>query len=363
MNRYFMVANEPWGYHGIKYRRHYLMEFLASQAETDRVFFICRDSRLPVPLATTPIAPKITEIALNDHGLALLIDQLNDKPDWRLFQNILFYCDPRFAWELCSMPIWDKIVYDCTDFWSNSPFNQTDRNTILLQEAMIAAKSEPLFASSQFLANHLRKAFHKQATVIENGVAIWETEPMASDVPEQFTVQSPGLVFAGGMKEKIDFDLLFNVARLMPDAHFYLMGPLAGRLSKKQILGGRLPSNLRYLGSFPPEAVPSLLKRFDVGLIPHRRLEYSKAVSPLKFFEYLYAGLPVVSCNAPSIDHYAESGIAYPCANNQFSFAIACRWALAVAKDETLIAKRKAIARGRAWDSLFTQMLKRILAA
>lgn len=97
-------------------------------------------------------------------------------------------------------------------------------------------------------------------------------------------------VYVGGMTAWLDNALLVEVARRMPDWTFNIYGP-----------GGRplpgAPANLRWHGSVDRASLPGVLGRYEVGLIPFQdtdgRMRYVER--PLKFYEYLAAGLGVAS--------------------------------------------------------------------
>jgi teichuronic acid biosynthesis glycosyltransferase TuaH len=58
------------------------------------------------------------------------------------------------------------------------------------------------------------------------------------------------------------------------------------------------------LGGQPPERVPALMRALDVGLIPYLDTAFNRNSNPVKFYEYLALGMPVVSTDIPTLRRF-----------------------------------------------------------
>lgn len=116
----------------------------------------------------------------------------------------------------------------------------------------------------------------------------------ASDLPHRITGARPRLGYLGFIMERTDLDLLAAVAARRPDWDVVLAGPEypRGYVSESGLLA--LP-NVRWLGEVPNREAPAFLQSLDVCLIPHRDTKYSRSMQPLKLYQYLGSGRPVVS--------------------------------------------------------------------
>jgi glycosyltransferase involved in cell wall biosynthesis len=65
--------------------------------------------------------------------------------------------------------------------------------------------------------------------------------------------------------------------------------------------------NITFYPSVKPYEVPSLLAKYDVGIIPYNNLEINKGIYPLKINEYLAVGLPVVMTDFASLKEFSSS--------------------------------------------------------
>jgi glycosyltransferase involved in cell wall biosynthesis len=103
----------------------------------------------------------------------------------------------------------------------------------------------------------------------------------------------PVLGYVGTFWDRTDVDLLKTLARERPGYRLLLVGPkLNRRLSDSGLLDF---SNVEWKGSVPNALVPAELRRMDLCLIPHLDTPFSRSMSPLKLFQYIAAGKPVVS--------------------------------------------------------------------
>lgn len=89
-----------------------------------------------------------------------------------------------------------------------------------------------------------------------------------------------------------DWDLIGELARRRPTWSFQIAG-------YGEPAGLALPPNVRLLGRQPSTTLGSLATGWDVGIVPFRQGAVAEAADPIKVYEYLALGLPVVTCGAP----------------------------------------------------------------
>jgi len=101
-------------------------------------------------------------------------------------------------------------------------------------------------------------------------------------------------VYTGTISKLKGSDYIFETARILPDVDFLL----AGRVSQ-EFKNIDLPVNIKLLGRKEQKELPLILKSADTLLLPHPKGEYSQ--SPMKLFEYMASGHPIVTSDLPSI--------------------------------------------------------------
>lgn len=133
------------------------------------------------------------------------------------------------------------------------------------------------------------------------------------------------LYFGSLYGEWFCWDSVYAAARKNQDAVIYLIGDGAARPDA--------PSNLVFLGARVIDELPAYLAHADVALLPFKPGHISDAVSPIKVFEYLAMGVPVVSLYLPEVVGYPNVHVA----NSVEEFAELCSRPLPVALDEDFL--------------------------
>lgn len=104
----------------------------------------------------------------------------------------------------------------------------------------------------------------------------------------------PLLLYVGSLDARLDVPGVAAIARALPQATVVLAGPL---LDPAHLSPLRAEPNVEIHPALPRAAVAGLIRVADVGLIPHVRSALTEAMSPLKLYEYLAGGLPVVGAD------------------------------------------------------------------
>jgi glycosyltransferase involved in cell wall biosynthesis len=157
--------------------------------------------------------------------------------------------------------------------------------------------------------------------------------------------ERPVAGFVGVIDERMDLDLVRELARLLPCWEIQLAGPVA-KISRTALPRAE---NIRYLGKQKYENLPRIMAGFDVALMPFALNEATRSISPTKTLEYLAAGLPVVSTPVPDV--VADFGSVVRIADQPPEFAQACLDALAEPLEER-DRKLRRIERRYQWDDI-----------
>lgn len=178
------------------------------------------------------------------------------------------------------------------------------------------------------------------ATVIENGV---EFDRFAH---QPASAERAGVVYLGALDARFDWDLVADVARTLPDVPFTIAGP---RLDSAP----PLPPNVSLIGAIPYEQAPRLLARHSVGILPLSDHPGNAGRSPMKYYEYLAAGLSVVARSSDELSRRADTNVhLYRDAQGAARAVIA-----ALAAGEAARAAGRRAARGMAWDDRAQRLL------
>jgi glycosyltransferase involved in cell wall biosynthesis len=103
-------------------------------------------------------------------------------------------------------------------------------------------------------------------------------------------------VFVGAiLAATIDVEMVARLAALRPTWSFAFVGPVGQGDPGTNIDALRLAPNVHLLGPRPHERLPDVLRGADAAIIPYRIERQMRSVFPMKTYEYLAAGRPVVS--------------------------------------------------------------------
>lgn len=118
------------------------------------------------------------------------------------------------------------------------------------------------------------------------------------------SAEPPKLGYVGWITERTDLDLLAHVARCRPEWSLILAGPQSGCNIDKSTLSTLPNVEIRAPIAYPD--VPEFIASLDVCLIPHRDTAYSRSMSPLKLYQYLASGKPIVSTSVAGVEKFAD---------------------------------------------------------
>lgn len=123
------------------------------------------------------------------------------------------------------------------------------------------------------------------------------------EIPDDLSeIPQPRLGFVGAISGyKIDFSLIRHLAESHPEWSIVLIGEVGegDPWTDSSMLEGL--KNLYLLGPRSYKELPAYLKGIDVALLPNNVNEYTDAMFPMKFSEYLAAGRPVVSVDLKAL--------------------------------------------------------------
>jgi glycosyltransferase involved in cell wall biosynthesis len=131
----------------------------------------------------------------------------------------------------------------------------------------------------------------RSMTHVPNGVELAHFLNAQGETPAEYAdIPAPRAIYVGAIENWFDAKLLATVADSLPRVSFVVIGPQRTDLSALAKL-----KNVHVLGPRPYAQVPFYMRGADVGLIPFQVCDLIHSVHPIKLYEYMACGLPVVS--------------------------------------------------------------------
>jgi glycosyltransferase involved in cell wall biosynthesis len=150
--------------------------------------------------------------------------------------------------------------------------------------------------------------------------------------------------YYGAIAHWVDLDLIEAIARRFPDCLVLLLGhDQAGAARRLGKLG-----NVRLPGEVPYPDLPYYLYGFAVCLLPFRRIDLTLATNPVKVYEYLSAGLPVVASDLPEMGQFGD--LVY-IGSGPEGWLDAIEAALSEPAEDPIRLRRKQFAAAQTWDT------------
>lgn len=153
----------------------------------------------------------------------------------------------------------------------------------------------------------------REPTVIINTPSQFEGTADVRDLRSQVGLadEVPLLVYSGGVTRARGVETAVQALPLLPDVHLAVvcvpttkMRPVDELRTLAESLG--VEDRVHYVEPVGPDEVTSFLRTADIGLIPILRFPSHEMALPNKVFEYIFAGLPVVTSNMPSLTEFVN---------------------------------------------------------
>jgi GT2 family glycosyltransferase/2-polyprenyl-3-methyl-5-hydroxy-6-metoxy-1,4-benzoquinol methylase len=344
----------PWGF------RFQRPQQLMSQyaAAGHRVFYLAPDFRPAGPLyLLSELGPNIYEVSLRGPARNIYTERLDDKARAELFAALDALRReqiPAAAVSFVQLPFWQPlseqlraefawpIVYDCMDYHAGF---STNRPEMLEAEDRLLAAADRVIVTSPFLEEQV--APHNPHTLLVRNACDYEHFAQVVHQPRRRTAR-PVIGYFGAIADWFDADLVADLAARRPDWDFVLIGStFSGDTTRLATL-----PNVTLPGEQPYAELPRWLKKFDVSIIPFKRLPLTEATNPVKAYELLAAGKPIVAVPIPEVVALAPLvRLAETAADFEREIAAA------LAEDSRqLVEQRRAFARENTWAQRFASL-------
>lgn len=255
---------------------------------------------------------------------------------------------PSAAPLLTRLPL-GPIVYHCVDAYEANP--GVDARRVRRMEDEVLARARIVIAASEPLRARLA-ARHPRVRLMANVADLAAYPPPdlpPPEPPELAGVPRPRVGYLGNLAAyKVDLPLLARTARQRPDTAWIFIGAVGLGDAPTRLDALRSLPNVHLLGPQPRARLGTFLHHLDVGLIPFVDNETTRHSFPLKFFEYLACGIPVVTAALPALAAHCVPPLVYAYRDPE-GFAAALDAALA-ARGAEAARQRRVLAEAHSWE-------------
>jgi glycosyltransferase involved in cell wall biosynthesis len=238
------------------------------------------------------------------------------------------------------------VIYHCVDDIAAQP--GIDGESFRAAERRFAARADLVLASAPGLAQRMRTLNDSvmfAPNVADTDLFATALEDGAID-PALEVLAHPRIVFTGAVvATKLDLALIVALARMLPESSIVLVGPIGLGDPTTDVSELEAEPNIHLLGRRAYAELPAILRGADAAIIPYAHNTLTDSIFPMKVYEYLAAGLPVIATRLPSLE--GVDGVRF--ADSAQAMAQIVTEEIA-ADSPAARRKRSALAAGHSWE-------------
>lgn len=302
------LMNIPWGW--IKQRPHFIAEYLSKDFIVD-VYYKkpTKVSKKKLLTRKEKDFPSLSIKGFRKIPFEKIPFVQHLKLDW-INKFILYFQLPSFKnydyiW-ISSIDLYNninflikennKIIYDCMDDiieFKTAKKNLFYRESLLQAEKKLLINAHKVFSSSDYLKDKIlsRANINREIIVVNNAI---ELPIIGNEIPapiyEKINVikkLSNPMMYVGTISEWFDFDLLISILDEYKTINAVLIGPSDVKIPKHD--------RIHYLGTVERKYIFNIMSHAWVLVMPFLINELVKSVNPVKLYEYIYMGKPIIA--------------------------------------------------------------------
>jgi glycosyltransferase involved in cell wall biosynthesis len=248
------------------------------------------------------------------------------------------------------------VVYDCMDELAQFRFAHPD---LPRRERLLLNNADVVFTGGHKLYDAKRR-YHRNVHFFGCGVDVAHfakaSAPQTTVPADIASLPQPVFGYFGVIDERIDYELIANLASACPDASVVMIGPVV------KVDPSTLPqaANIHWLGRREYSELPSYVKGFSTCLMPFALNEATEYINPTKTLEYMAARKPIVSTAIADVVRNFTPIVRVARSHEQFvAFVVRA----AKNPDLVLLGEGAKQADRASWETIVSQMGRLISAA
>lgn len=254
------------------------------------------------------------------------------------------------------------VIYSVVDEYAAFSHQTPEKQRFIREREQVLLRIADLVLVTASALYDSKAPFNPNTVWVPNGVDFslfeqaWQAKaPMPEDIAN---LPRPIVGYSGHISGRLNLPLLTQLAQLKPEWSFVLVGSVWETGAEPQFAALRQLPNVYFLGQKPAAQVPNYISAFDVALIPYHLNEESRNINPIKLYEYLAMGKPVVSVDIPALDGFRHL-VRIGASAGEYSVQIQ---AALTENSPMLVNERRQLAATNTWDQRAEQIARLIQA-
>lgn len=264
---------------------------------------------------------------------------------WARVKRVISIVQHAFWYDIANVIPNNRLIYDCIDHHEGFGNNA---DSVLLLERRILEHADLTVTTSEWLDEFAAK-YTCRRTLIRNACD-YEHFSRKPEVVYEDIKKRPIIGYYGAIASWFDQDLIEAVARRFTDCSILLIGADTTHAQRKL---AHL-HNVTFVGEVAYSELPYFLYSFDVAILPFKLNDLTLATNPVKIYEYLAAGKPVVSVKLPEMKAFRDLVCT---ADSTADFLVSLDKVLGHQASQSELAARKEFASGQTWHHRAEQLV------
>jgi glycosyltransferase involved in cell wall biosynthesis len=217
----------------------------------------------------------------------------------RGFSRPILWINGHHAHYLASRLHPSRVIYDITDDWTTSSQSELDRRRTIDADRILCARADEVIVCSQRLYKLKERMVQRgRLHLVANGVDADHYARVGDRAlpiaPELEGIPHPIFGYTGTLHpDRLDVDMVESLARRISTGTSVLVGPSC--LGEAAVRRLQETGRVKLLPAVKYRRVPEFMRAFDVCIVPHVVTDFTESLNPIKLWEYLAAGKPIVS--------------------------------------------------------------------
>lgn len=315
---------------GVSNRNYHVLRELMNRPEIGKILavdYLPLHWKRALRIYKEDLVLNIDEAKVVKRGLTYKVTKISDK--LYVYSDINFFLRPKAAmksirkvaldlnfgdlvvWSFFPFmaPYWRILgqkltIFDAVDNWMLHSSYAKYKDRLKQCYDVIKDQADIIFSVSKSLLNF----FDDQPNVywVPNGVDLKHYNKKFTLINRDIAdLPKPIIGYIGVIQEKVDLELVKYLARKNPDKSIVLVGPVWNEQDEAKMSLDQ-EENVHFLGYKKYSNAPMYIQQFDIGIIPHKKAGFAASTNPMKMYEYLACGKPVVATSNIGTENVEE---------------------------------------------------------
>ena len=188
-----------------------------------------------------------------------------------------------------------KVVYDCMDNYIEFPaVVESKKENIQINEYNICKRADIIFFSSEYLQKIIsqRYGIQNKSYVVNNAIISTQNRniiniELPKSIDKYIYSSNFKIIYIGTISRWFDFDLMKSIINRYKDCEIFLFGPAEIEIPAIE--------RLVYMGTVEHNLIFKIMDEANILIMPFIVNELIKSVNPVKLYEYIYTGKPIIA--------------------------------------------------------------------